>query len=211
MATKMYEASFASVIPHLRFRESILADIQKGESGKAVDASKAQIAQIELYIKNGEEFSRKNQYKAALEEFKRARGFIYKILYPNFEVSATIGRIDVLLPVSKSLEDMIINTSLKVVDVIKPLETQSKVVYNPIDDSFPDSLKPYMATGFKEESSIRELIERTSAQAVSLLHDENPTAAISLMEDVLKQASQDQSLDLSLSAALQLNLAAAYM
>src|SRR6187402_271938 len=114
MATKMYEASFASVIPQLRLKESILADLKLGNSGKASDASKAQIAQIELHIKNGEEFSRQNQYNAALSEFKHARGYIYKILYPNFNVSASIGRIDLLLPVSKELEDIIIHTSVKV-------------------------------------------------------------------------------------------------
>jgi hypothetical protein len=211
MATKMYEASFTSVIPQLRQKESILADLKLANSGKASDASRAQIAEIELHIKNGQEFCLQNQYNSALLEFKRARGLIYKILYPNFDVSASIGRIDVLLPVSKGLEDIIIGTSIKIGDIIKPLETESKIVYNSLDNSFPDSLKAYMSTGFKEENALREFIELISLQAVSLLHDQNPTAAIGLMEEVLTQTRQEQRLDPELSSALQLNLAAAYM
>jgi tetratricopeptide (TPR) repeat protein len=212
MATKMYEATFASVLPQQRLRSSILADLNYLNPGKATDASIAQIAKIELHIKNASDLFRTNQYNGALDEYKQARASIYKILYPGFDVKATLGRKDILLPISAVLEQELINSSIRIGEIIKPLEALDNSIYTKVDNGMPDHLKSFTETGFKEANHIAEMVENASAQGVALMQDDKPEAAINMMEDVLKQTSlQNEVLEPTLAGALQLNLAAAYI
>src|SRR6476659_1720318 len=83
-----FEASFASVLPRQRARSEILAELDDGGARGATSATKAQLAEIELHVHDGDVALRGRSYQAALDEFKTARGLIFRILHPAFDVSA---------------------------------------------------------------------------------------------------------------------------
>jgi hypothetical protein len=63
MATDKYELNFATVLPVLRDRDRILADLSIPAGASATDISKAKVAEIELQIKNGDDALKKGRPK----------------------------------------------------------------------------------------------------------------------------------------------------
>src|SRR5687768_14575496 len=99
MATARYEANFAAVMPVLRDRERILADLTVSPGASATDLAKATIAEIELCLGRGDEAFKRGSYAPALDAFKKARALIYKSLQPTFDADAFVAsRTDVALP-----------------------------------------------------------------------------------------------------------------
>lgn len=88
MAVINYEPNFAPVLPALRPRDVILADLTLSSTASATEDSKAKIAEVELHIRDGTEHYRFGRYEAALSEFKTARALIYNLLYPGHARSA---------------------------------------------------------------------------------------------------------------------------
>ncbi|HVB25310.1 MAG TPA: tetratricopeptide repeat protein [Ktedonobacteraceae bacterium] len=213
MAFKAYDASFASVLPRLRARLDIVADLDRSVSGGATDSARGMIAEIELHISDGDNFYKRKQYDSALNEFKKARALIYKALHPQFDVSAYIGRKDVVLPVSKAIEDSLLDVSLRIADVIRPAALESGPIFKQNGlDSMPQALQTYMATGFREAVSLDESLQLASAGGVALLNDNKPEAAVRLMEEALISArAANAHSDPILTAALELNLSGAYL
>jgi hypothetical protein len=74
MAAAKYESNFAAVLPVLRDRDKILADLYVPASAGATELSKAKVAQIELQVKNGDEAFNKGNYASALAPPSRRRG-----------------------------------------------------------------------------------------------------------------------------------------
>lgn len=213
MAFKEYDANFASVLPRLRARLDIVADLDRSVSGGATDSARGMIAEIELHISDGDNFYRRKQYDSALNEFKKARALIYKALHPQFDVGSYIGRKDVVLPVSKAIEESLLDVSLRIADVIRPVVLESGPIFKQNgSNSMPQALQTYMVTGFREVVSLDESLQLASVGGVALLNDNKPEAAIRLMEEALNSARAANSpADSTLTAALELNLSGAYL
>lgn len=211
MSFKNYDTSFASVLPQMRPRAEILAEIQGLIAGGTTEVARRTLAEIELHIKDGDSFYKQQQYQSALREFLQARALIYKTLYPGFSISAYLGRVDVALPVSRTVETALLNVSVQMADLVRPKGIEPDLVIAREErDSLPNELKPYTLTGFREAIDIEATLQLASIQGVDLLEENKPESAINVMADALNQTSQTR-VDPALTAALELNLANAYL
>ncbi len=212
MAFRTYDANFISVLPTMRASEDILADITLAGSGRATDLHKAEVARVELLIKNGDALYRSRQYEPALAKFRQARGEIYSMLYPGFDVGAHLYQKDIALPVSKALENGMLTYSGNKANAIRPteLESRSRLRVNP-GEPIPASLTRFTQTGFREMVTGDETLQSAAAEGVALLNDNKPEGAIDVMLDALAQTGTNQRPDVALTAALHLNLATAYL
>jgi hypothetical protein len=211
MAFKNYDANFSAVLPRMRSVEAISADVELWRSGRATDITRSRVAAIELQIKNADDLYRRRQYEPALNQFRQARASIYALLYPGFNVSAYVTARDRLLPVSKAMEDSLLNLSLRLTDSMRPLAIKPVPMLRRVAaEPMPDSLAPFMQTGFRESVMADELLQTAAAQGVSLLNDGKPEAAIEVMSNALDQGHHDGA-DQSLLAAVHLDLASAFV
>ncbi|MEZ2354654.1 hypothetical protein [Caballeronia sp. RCC_10] len=208
MALKHCEASFAPVLPRMRAREQIVAEVGAATSGRAVDVARSTIAEIELHVKDGDGFYRQGKYGAALDEFQWARALIYQLLHPEFHVPSYLGSKNVTLPVSKEIETNLLTVSSDIADLIRPQDVEMRPSFWRVGhDTVPESLKPYLAIGFHEVVSDEEVLQLASAQGVALLKDNRPEAALKVM-GAAAHVTPD---DLTFSAALHLNIACALL
>lgn len=213
MAFRPYDANFISVLPKMRASEDILADINLAASGRATDLNTSNVAKIEMMIKTGDALYRRRQYEPALDQFRRARGEIYSLLYPGFDASAHLLQKDVALPVSQALENGLLTLSGTLANAIRPteIEPKSRLRAN-LSDRLPDTLARFTRTGFRESVTGDETLQAAAAEGVALLNDNKPEAAIDLMLDALgRPGTPNQPPDVALTAALHLNLATAYL
>jgi tetratricopeptide (TPR) repeat protein len=210
MAFKNYDANFSATLPRMRSVAEISADVELWRSGRATDVTRSQVATIELQIKNADNLERRRQYEPALNQFRQARASIYALLYPGFNVSAYMIAIDQLLPVSKVMETSLLNLSLRLTDSLRPLTIESASLSRPVtSEPMPDSLVPFMQTGFQESVTADKLLQVAAAQGISLLNDGKPEAAIEVMTDALQTPNGNP--DPALLAATHLNLASAFV
>ena len=212
MAFSDFSAAFAPVLPALRAAGEITADLNLSASGRATDIARSSIAEIETHIHAGDALYNRKQFARALEEFRQARALIYKKLYPGFHVGSYLGKKDVALPVSKALETAFINAGIRYTDVVRPTAPESAPAVVRATEPAPAALASYMQTGFRESQSIEENLQVASALGVALLEDNKAEAAIGVMSDALAAATvAGASADPALLAAVQLNLASAYV
>jgi hypothetical protein len=153
------------------------------------------------------------QYAAALDEFKAARAVVYSMLYPEFDASTFVRWRGATLPVSPAIETALLNTSIRLADVMRPTDAPAApVVARQLQAPIPPALAPLAATAYREAVGLDQRMQNASTQAVALVRELKPAAAISLLEDTLTAASQPNvQVDQSLKAALELNLAGAYL
>ena len=211
MAAARYESNFAAVLPVLRDRDRILADLHVTASAGASEISKSQVAQIELQIKNGDEAFNKGNYASALGQFKKARALIYKAIQPSFDVDSFVGsRVDILLPAGKLIERRILETSLYMVDGVRPKGVNSSPIFS-LGGEVSEILKNYTMTGFRESITVEEALQAANEQGVALLADNKSAAAVRLLSEALKIAKASDKVDPSIIAATSLNLSAAFL
>jgi hypothetical protein len=211
MAAPRYESNFSAVLPILRDHDRIAADLQLSPTATATDITRARIAEIELQIEVGDDAVTKGNYSSALAAFKKARALIYKSIQPAFDADAFVtSRIDVLLPKGKVIERQLMDTSLRIVDDIRPKDLAGPAPFLLAGD-VPENLKTFMQTGFRESVGIEESLQRANEQGVAFLADGKPAAALTLLSETLKLAQQNDKVDVGITAASALNLAAAYL
>jgi hypothetical protein len=210
MAFKNYDANFSAVLPRMRSVAEISAEVELWRSGRATDVTRSQVASVELQIRNADDLYRRRQYEPALQQFRQARASIYALLSPGFNVSAYVTAKDLLLPVSQAMETSLLNLSLHLTDSLRPLTIESASLSRRVaTEPMPDSLVPFMQTGFREAVMADESLQVAAAQGISLLNDGKPEVAIEVMSDAL-QASNGHT-DPALLAAVHLNLASAFV
>ena len=212
MVFKDYDTTFAPVLPRLRMMEEIVAEIDLSSPSSISDVTRSMLAEIELHINNADTFYRRNKYDSALNEFKRARASIYKILYPDFDVSSYIGRGDVSMPISPVIENSLLENSVQIADILRPQSVEMRSVLGNSLDVLPETLRAFTSTGFHESISIEETVQLASAQGVALLNDNRAEAAIHIMQNALaKTTAPGTEVDPALKAALELNISCAYI
>jgi Tc toxin complex TcA C-terminal TcB-binding domain len=210
MAAVSYEANFASAMPVLRQREQIVADLLLPAKPTATEITQSKVAEIELHIKNGNEAFIQGKYANALAEFKTARTLIFAVLHPNFDAWAFLAtRVDTVLPSSTAIERQLMDSSLRILDVIRPTRPDIGPVFG-MAEELPAELIPYTKTGFRETASGTESIRRANDFAASLLADGKPEAAAAVLGEALK-VSAGANVDPAVAAAAALNLSAALL
>src|SRR5262249_42728029 len=146
-----YDANFSSTLPVMRSVAEIKADVDLWRSGRATDASKSQVAAIELLIKTGDDLYRNRQFEPALNQFRHASGPIYALIYPCFSASPYARASDIMLPTSTTLETSLLDLSLRMADTMRPLAAEQAPVFKRVAvDPLPDSLAVFTQTGFRE-------------------------------------------------------------
>lgn len=205
MAFANYEMVLASALPLLRPIEAIEADLeQPGTSGRS-----RQVAEIELRIAEGEAFARQRRHRAALDAFRTAQGLVYRLLYPGFDVGAYVGgRISHLLPLTAQLEASLLSAAVALLDMNRPAEVAPVSILGVATPSIAAEVAGNMATGYREAVGSESAIQHASEQALSLIGEGKPEAAVELLTATVREA-EGQRVAPPLAAALQLNLAAA--
>jgi hypothetical protein len=213
MAFTNFEANFSSTLPVMRSLAEIRSDVDLWRSGKATDATKSQVAAIELLIKTGDDFYRNRQYDPALSQFRQARASIYALLHPGFSASAYARAVDVMLPVSATIENSLLDVSLRMTDTLRPLAAEQQTLFKSVAaDPLPKELTAFSQAGFHESVSVDESLQIAAAQGVGLLNDGKPEAAIDVMSNAVALGSQTSApVDKALLAAVHLNLASAFV
>ncbi len=211
MAAARYEANFSALMPVLRDREIILADLRISHGASTTDITKEKIAEIELCIGDGEDAFKRGSHSTALTNFKKARALIYKALHPNFDTASFVAsRIDIALPSGKAVEQLLLDASLRMVEGIRPKNPEPPPLFVLIDE-IPENLKPFTQTGFRESVTIEESLQWANEQSVALLADGKPAAAVGLLSETLKLAQAHREVDEGITAASSLNLSAALL
>ncbi len=205
MAFHAYEKVLAQTLPAMRDIDSITADINSGGS----DTSKI-VAKVELYIRCGDNAYKHKKYNKALVNYKKARAQIYKFLFPKFDVAGYANNIkSALLPVSKSLENAILDASIQMFGVIRPQAVQAEPILGLPNNSIPAELANFTQFGFQESLDIERTFQLASNQGVALMQQDKFESAISVMEAALAKVSRHA--DQAMVGALRLNLAGAQM
>ncbi|UCC29691.1 MAG: hypothetical protein JSU86_15985 [Phycisphaerales bacterium] len=167
------------------------------------------MAKIESHVAAGDRLLRARQYSQALREFQTARALIFRLQQPTFDVGAFVLKGYDLLPTNKIIETKLLEVSSRVADTIRPpvQDTEIKLVQ---DGPLADELEPFVRTGFRESVALEAVAEQASVQAVTLLQEYKPDAAIAVIQDALRDIGRSQ-IDESHKAALQLNLGVAHL
>lgn len=206
-----YESNFSSILPVLRDREKILADLQVTARASATDIAIRKIAEIELHISNGDEAFKRGGNSTALTAFKKARALIYTSLHPSFDADSFVAsRTDVALPYGANIERQLIDTSLRMVDGIRPKNPAGPPLFV-VGGDVAEHLKTFTQTGFRELVTVEESLQWANEQGVAFLVDSKPAAAVGLFAEALKIAQQNNKVDVAITAASSLNLSAAFL
>ena len=212
MAFENYVANFSAVLPRMRSVASISADVELWRSGRATDITRSQVASVELQIRTADDLYQRRQYDAAMQQFRQARASIYALLYPGFDVSAYGIARDRMLPVSATLETSFIDLGLRLTDSMRPLTIESTPVTRILSaESVPATLVQFQQTGFREAQGGEDLLQAAASHGIALLNDGKPEAAIDVMAQALAAGSASTSTDRALLAAVNLNMASAFV
>jgi hypothetical protein len=213
MSFNTHDASFIAVLPTLRAREQIVAEVGLATSGRAGDVARSTLAEIELHISDGDRLYRQGRCGTAQNEFQIARGLIYQTLHPAFDLASYVSHASVaLLPVSPEIENSLLTASSHIVDVIRPEAVEMKPSYWPqSQDAVPQALQSHLGTGFREAIASDESLQLAGAQGVALLKDNRPEAALAVLEQARDGTANAAEVDPGLAAALELNIAVAHL
>jgi hypothetical protein len=188
-------------MPVLRDRARIVADLTVPPGPTATDISRATVAEIELNIRDGDDAFKQARYSAALTAFKKARALIYKALQPTFDADAfVVSRFDVALPIGKAVERQIMDTSLRMVDGMRPKDSAAPPLFG-LHGDVTKSLKPFTQTGFREPVTIEGSLQWANEHAVAFLADAKPAAAVGLLTEALEAAQDSKKVDSAIAAA----------
>lgn len=205
MAFNNYEMVLSSVWAKPRAIDAILADL----ANLSDTDLEHRVAEIELRIAEGDELARGRQYDGALNKYKSARGLIYKILYPGFNVSAYANRrMDLALPLNEKIEASLLEATASMVDINRPKNVPTSPVVDVNAPRIDRRTGIYNQDGYREIVGIEETIQQASEQAVTLLGDGKAAAAVRLLDSTLAQ-TRGQRVEAALLGTLTLNLAAA--
>jgi hypothetical protein len=205
MAFKNYEMVLASALPTMRPIGAIVADLEVVGSGP----TSTQVAAVELCIAEGEALARQGKHQAALDQFKTARGLIYQILYPGFDVTAYVGsRVTTLLPLTAAIEKSLLAATVALLDVNRPAEVAEDIGFGIATPAIASEVAGHVQTGYRERVPVESAIQRASEEALSLIGATKPEAAVALLDATVRE-TEGQRVAPPLAAALQLNLAVA--
>lgn len=210
--TANYETLFAPVTPHWRSMDLIAKDIQGAASGGSTEKSRAELATIELLMRQGDRHFARRQYELAVNKYKEARSKILKIIQPRFNISSYLGVKDRLLPLNKSIEQLMLKASVHVLEAVRFTTSERPPIIVPeLDPGLPRDLRQFISVGFHEVSAIDATINAASLVGIGLLAEGKPGAAIAVMETTLEKADAANRVDRGSLAVLQMNLAASHI
>ncbi|MFH8250147.1 hypothetical protein ACH3VR_07265 [Microbacterium sp. B2969] len=183
-------ATFLAVSPILRERATLVADMAVAGSGRASDAAKAAVAEVELAIADADAAYQRQSYSAALDGYERARGLIYRFLHPGFDVHTWLGDVHrPPLPIGAVLENSLLEASANLAGVIRPTAVDPVPVTGLIATAAvePDLVR-FTTTGFRPTQEARADLGLASNQALALITDGKPELAVPLLKSALEAA-----------------------
>ena len=174
MAFKNYEMVLSSTWSKPRAIDAIIDDFQN-PSGTDMDH---RVAEIELRIAEGDNLARGRKYDGALKKYKTARGLIYKILYPGFNVSSYANqRLDLMLPLNAQIEASLLEATVSIADINRPKTVPASPTVGVKVPQIARDVATYTQDGYREIVSSEAAIQQASEQAVALLGEGKASAA----------------------------------
>ncbi|WAZ26807.1 hypothetical protein STRCI_008452 [Streptomyces cinnabarinus] len=199
-------------MPVFRDREVLLAEVGRLGSGRASDAARASLAEIELAVQGADADAQRGSYEAALSGYQRARGLVYRLLHPPFDVSQWLrDRYAIGLPTGVEVEKALLVTAARMVRTLQPEFAESPaLIKDAVAAQLGEALGRYTESGYRREATGDVLLEAAAQQAVTLIADGKPEQAVSVTERALREASGHSTTPHALSSTY-LNLAAALL
>jgi hypothetical protein len=186
MAPRAFEPSFVATLPVSRAREEIVATVAAAATGRAEDAARAAVAEIELLIADGKSHYQQSEITAALNDFEKARAAIYHVLYPDFDIGQYLSSIRPVLPVSPQIEQSLIAASGPIVEAIRPKSVQPNgAFWASATTQVPDNLASFTILGLRDADARSQTFQLANERGVALLATGRPEAALTLLDSVL--------------------------
>jgi hypothetical protein len=196
-------------IPYVRDYQAIQADLAPAIASSTADASRSLMAEIELHIRNGDGYYAQAQYDQAINEYTTARGLIYRLLYPSFDVNGLLRQRTATLPVSKDLETSLLNVSATIMATLRPQADPAASSFPVAAAPIPRELQQFSQIGFQKPEDFGQTLQRAGQQSALLLLDQNPAAALEVLKPGLSQLASGSKADPSVAGAVELNAATA--
>ena len=205
-----FSALVMQVMPALRDREVLLSEVARAESARASDTARAALAEIELVIRSADADYQHGGFDAALQGYQRARGLVYRLLHPTFDVSRWVrDRYVAKLPVGAAVEDALMSAAARLITVLRPQAVQATSLPALATTPLGDDLGRYVTGGFRRAAAGDAQLELVAFQALALMADGKPEIAVSVIEEALE--SEANRAGAHALASTRLNLAAAYL
>ena len=209
MAKPVFDSVAAQIMPALRTRDVLVAEIARVDTGRSADLARGSLAAIELAISQADADYNAGSYSAALSGFRRARGLVYRLLHPTFEVSQWLRDQTVAaLPVGTAIESSLLAAGARLIATLRPEAVDVTGLPALAEGAVDDGLAAYATTGFRKQNAGDGLLESVAAQSLALMSDGKPELAVTAMREAL-DASPDASAHTI--ASTQLNLATALL
>jgi tetratricopeptide (TPR) repeat protein len=207
---RSYEAILAPVSLEWRRDVSIVGDLELGASGSATNLTRAQLAEIERLIRDGDALYTRRRYERAVAKYKEARARILSFIRPRFHLDSYLTHRDRLLPLDPAVERQLLEAATHLLDAVRPRAPAAGLPLVPgADIALPAELAPLMQIGYHEARSVDAIVNDASSAGAGLLADGKPQAAVALLESALAAADRVGTVDRDGLAVLQLNLATA--
>jgi hypothetical protein len=207
MAARAFEASFVATLPASRAREEIVAAVAAAATGRADDAARAAMAEIELLIADGKSHYQRGEIAPALNAFEKARAAIYRLLHPAFDIGHYLSSSRTALPVSAEIETSLLTATGHIVEAIRPKSVEPNgAFWAPAAILIPDNLSAFMVLGLRDATAGAQTLQLANERGAALLAAGKPEAALALIDSTLTIAQQSSS-----QAAIQLTRAAALL
>ena len=205
-----FSSTVVQIMPALRDREVLIAEIGRSQTGTASDTARASIAEIELAIRTADADEQRGAYDSALRGYQRARGLVFRLLHPRFDISQWVrDDFRVRLPVGPKIESGLLEAASSLVGLLRPGAAEIPSLPKLATVQLDRSLTRFTQTGFRRQAGVTEDLEASGTQALALMADGKPQQAVPVLQAALENAGANA--DPVARASSQLNLAVALL
>jgi tetratricopeptide (TPR) repeat protein len=209
---KPYETYLAPISPTMRSQEQIKESLNIGVAMNSKNLTAAKLAQIEVLITEGDNLFREQKYLEAGKRYKEARAEIFALMYPTFSISKYLLAKDTVLPLNRLIEANLQDISARMIDTCRPKIVEREPVFWPTDvNPLPRNLAPMTKIGFHEQAMLKEDLEAAVLDAAFLLEDGKPQSAAYMLLAAKARVRPNLRVDSRIIAAIDMNLAVAYI
>jgi hypothetical protein len=205
-----FSSTVVQIMPALRDREVLIAEIGRSQTGTASDTARASIAEIELAIRTADADEQRGAYDAALRGYQRARGLVFRLLHPRFDISQWVrDDFRVRLPIGPKIETGLLEAASSLVGLLRPGAAELPSLPKLATVELDRTLTRFTQAGFRRQVGVTEDLEASGAQALALMADGKPQQAVPVLQAALESAGANA--DPVARASSQLNLAVALL
>jgi tetratricopeptide (TPR) repeat protein len=211
MGKPSFDSLVVQTMPTLRELSVLVDEISDVASGKSADIARAALAEIELAISQAEADYGNGTFGAALTGFRRARGLVFRLLHPRFDVSQWLrDRSAALLPGGTEIEASLLTAAARLIAALQPEASDASGLPPLAAGDVGKDLARFSTTGFRKAAGGDDRLEVVAFQALALMNDGKPGLAATAMQEALESAASARVSPHTV-ASTHLNLATALL